>query len=377
MPKKYTTEFKRQMVRLASEEKISIKELCALHGISRSILYKWIEEYSEADVKSITNQELKTFRKEYQKIQAENALYKQFFEMLSISIDEKARIVDTLKEEHSIYTLCRLIQLNHSTYLNRQRSKSTPKILELEDEFFREKIAIVFQQSNYRFGARKIRAKLQQQGYTISEKRIVRIMRQHNIKPPKPLKENATFQRKYKYYPNRIKQDFMQEKPNLVWVSDITFVRVGSGVAYLCVVIDLFSRMVIAHRISEFIDTELTSTTFQQAYFSRGKPVDLIFHSDQGVQYTAFDFRQLLSDHKVSQSFSSPGHPQDNAVAEAFFSALKKELFRFSFYETLEELKDSVAEYIDYYNTFRPHQSLHQKTPSEWEDAYKKAAEDF
>ena len=198
MPKIYTTEFKRQMVRLASEEKVSIKELCALHGISRSILYKWIEEYSEADVKSITNQELKTFRKEYPKIQAENALYKQFFEMLSISIDEKARIVDTLKEEHSIYTLCRLIQLNHSTYLNRQRNKLTPKILELEDEFFREKIAIVFQQSNYRFGARKIRAKLQQQGYIISEKRIVRIMRQHNIKPPRPLKENATFQRKYR-----------------------------------------------------------------------------------------------------------------------------------------------------------------------------------
>ena len=63
MPKKYTTEFKRQMVQLASEEKVSIKELCALHGISRSILYKWIEEYSEADVKSITNLELKTFRK--------------------------------------------------------------------------------------------------------------------------------------------------------------------------------------------------------------------------------------------------------------------------------------------------------------------------
>lgn len=377
MPKKYSPEFKKQMVQLASERNVPIKELCDHYGISRSILYTWIEEYSEAHLDSVTNLELKTFRREHPKLQAENSLYKKFFELLSISIDEKARIVDILKEEYSIYTLCRLLQLNHSTYLNRQKSKLVPKVIELEDEIFREKIAIILQKSSYRFGARKIRAKLQQQGYAISEKRIIRIMRKYNLKPPKPLKENATFQRRYKYYPNRIKQDFMQKKPNLVWVSDITFVRVGSGVAYLCVVIDLFSRMVIAHRISEFIDTELTSATFQQAYFSRGKPVDLIFHSDQGVQYTSFDFRQLLSDHKVSQSFSSPGHPQDNAVAEAFFSALKKELFRFSLYETLEDLEESVAEYIDYYNTFRPHQSLHQKTPSEWEDAYKKAAEDL
>ncbi|MEG0803690.1 MAG: IS3 family transposase, partial [Pygmaiobacter sp.] len=296
-----------------------------------------------------------------------NEIYQKLVPLLSLSIDEKADLVDTLKNEYSLYTVCRLIGLNHSTYLNRQKSKTMPKVLEADDAIFREQISAIFEQSGFRFGIKKIRAKMIQKGYMISERRISRIMKEAGIQPPKPLEKNATFRRQYRYYPNRLNRKFEQPQPNMAWVSDITYVRVADDVAYLCVVIDLFSRKVISHAVSEFIDTNLTSVAFQTAYALRGKPKDLIFHSDQGIQYTSYEFRQLLVDHSVQQSFSQPGNPLDNAVAESFFSSLKKEQFKFNLYANFHELEKSVEEYIHYYNSYRPHQTLKQKTPNEFE----------
>ena len=100
-------------------------------------------------------------------------------------------------------------------------------------------------------------------------------------------------------------------------------------------------------------------------------PQGLTFHSDQGAQYTAFSFRQLLLDFNVHQSFSDIGNPLDNAVAESFFASLKKEQFKFHFYETVSgELEESLSEYIDFYNDYRPHECLKQQTPNQFEESY-------
>lgn len=139
---------------------------------------------------------------------------------------------------------------------------------------------------------------------------------------------------------------------------------------YLCVIIDLFSRKVIAYNISEDINTELTLTTFESAFINRGKPKELMFHSDQGVQYTSYMFRSFLRDNKVRQSFSTPGSPLDNAVAESFFSSIKKENFRRNFYTSLAEFQEAVDKYIEFYNDYRPHQRLKYKTPNQVEASY-------
>ena len=165
---------------------------------------------------------------------------------------------------------------------------------------------------------------------------------------------------------NYLHQEFKQSAPNLVWVSDITYLRVGSKWYYLCVIIDLFSRKVIAWNISDKPDTELVISTFKNAYTSRREPFGLMFHSDRGTQYTAFAFRQLLDSLNVVQSFSKKGYPFDNAVCESFFKYLKKEETNRKKYFTLNELKLSVFEYIEgFYNTKRPHGSLGFMTPDE------------
>lgn len=170
---------------------------------------------------------------------------------------------------------------------------------------------------------------------------------------------------------NYLQQKFKQNAPNLVWVSDITYIKVSSKWYYLCVIIDLFSRKVIAWHISGNPDADLVITTFKKAYTVRNVSCGLMFHSDRGSQYTAFAFRTLLDSLDVVQSFSQKGYPFDNAVCESFFKYLKKEEICRRNFRTFTELHRSVFEYIEgFYNTRRPHGSLGYLTPNEVEANY-------
>lgn len=185
-------------------------------------------------------------------------------------------------------------------------------------------------------------------------------------KPPVPKKnvqnEDCT---------NHLKQQFQQKAPNLVWVSDITYIKVNSRWYYLCIIMDLFSRKVISWHISDKPDTDLVITTFKKAYEKRNYPYGLMFHSDRGTQYTAFSFRQLLDSMDVVQSFSKKGYPFDNACCECFFKYLKKEETNRKYYHTVKELQLSIFEYIEgYYNSKRPHGTLGMLTPNEVEALY-------
>ena len=162
-------------------------------------------------------------------------------------------------------------------------------------------------------------------------------------------------------------QDFTQPALDLVWVGDITYVRVKDVFHYVCIVIDLFSRRVLAYGISDQINAALVRSTFDSAFEMRNRPEGLTFHSDQGCQYTDFNFRKHLRNLKVAQSFSNPGTPVDNAVAESFFACMKREELSHNLYETRKQLEDDVAEYVDYYNRVRLHQKMGMRTPIEAE----------
>lgn len=170
---------------------------------------------------------------------------------------------------------------------------------------------------------------------------------------------------------NHLQQQFRQKAPNLVWVSDITYIKAGGKWYYLCIVMDLFSRKVISWHISAKPDAELVISTFKKAYEKRNAPYGLMFHSDRGTQYTAFSFRQLLDSLNVVQSFSKKGYPFDNACCECFFKYLKKEETNRRTYHSLQQLQLSVFEYIEgYYNSRRPHGTLGMLTPNEAETLY-------
>lgn len=170
---------------------------------------------------------------------------------------------------------------------------------------------------------------------------------------------------------NLLNRNFSPKAPNLAWASDITYLKAGGKWRYLCVVMDLFSRKIVAWSLSNKANADLAIDAFKKACRKRGAPQGLMFHSDRGSQYTAAPFRRLLDSLNVTQSFSKKGCPFDNACCECFFKYLKKEETDRRAYHSFNELYLSVFEYIEgYYNSRRPHGTLGMLTPDEAEKLY-------
>ncbi len=149
-----------------------------------------------------------------------------------------------------------------------------------------------------------------------------------------------------------------------------TYIKVNGRFHYLCVVIDLFSRKIIGWSLSNRHNVDLTITAFEKAYSDRGEPDYILFHSGQGSEYTAFTFRQTLEKYNAVQSFSKKGYPYDNACCESFFRHMKRECINRKSFRNQEDLRLSCFEYINRYNTKRPHSSLGDYTPDEIEAFY-------
>ena len=170
---------------------------------------------------------------------------------------------------------------------------------------------------------------------------------------------------------NILNRQFKPKAPNLAWVSDITYIRTVKGVCYLCVIIDLFSRKVIAWNVNSRQNTKLVSDTLLKAWNLRGHPEGVLFHSDRGTQYTSDEFRHLLDNINFSQSLSNTACPYDNAVAESFFKFLKKEEISRRKFLQVKDVKQSIMSYIDgFYNPTRPHSAIDFLSPNDFESKF-------
>lgn len=264
-----------------------------------------------------------------------------------------------------------MLNVNRSTFYKHFSTRTAPRIS--ENQRLKTLILHIYADYDKRLGAYKIQFVLKRDyGVNISLGRVYRLMNSMNL--PKMSTDKPKTRHKLIYNgtcTNHLKQQFSQNAPNLVWVSDFTYLKAGGKWYYLCVIIDLFSRKVIAWELASRPNVELVMTVFRKAYETRKISFGLMFHSDRGSQYTAFAFRKLLDSLNVVQSFSKKGYPFDNAVCECFFKYLKKEETGRRVYHTFNELKLSVFEYIEgFYNSKRPHASLDYMTPNEIEDAY-------
>ena len=167
--------------------------------------------------------------------------------------------------------------------------------------------------------------------------------------------------------PNILQKNFAPTTPNQVWVSDITYVRIGNRFCYVCAILDLFARTLIAYKTSTSPTANFVSETFNAAYYERNTPSGILFHSDRGSQYTSGEFRKLMDRLNVVQSFSAKAHPFDNAVIESFFKYLKHEELNRKSFNSIAEVNLSLFEYAHFYNNARPHSFNDGMTPAEKE----------
>jgi len=157
--------------------------------------------------------------------------------------------------------------------------------------------------------------------------------------------------------PNKLDRQFTATKPNQVWCGDVTYIWVGTRWAYLAVVLDLFARRPIGWALSLSPDSELTRRALTMAFEARGKPIGVMFHSDQGCHYTSRSYRQLLWRYRLDQSMSRRGNCWDNAPMERFFRSLKTEWVPTLGYRNFNEAECSITDYVlGYYSQTRPHQ---------------------
>jgi len=196
-------------------------------------------------------------------------------------------------------------------------------------------------------------------------------MKHNNIQAKMYKKFVKTTKRsKRSFYPTQdlVQQDFSTSFPNTIWVADISFIWVSSRWAYLAIVLDLFSRKVVGMALKDNMKTSLILEALNQALLLRRTPFGLIHHSDLGSQYTSHDLHKLAKKHGIKLSHEKTGSAYDNAVMESFFHTLKTELTYFKNYQSLEEAKIDIFNYIfAFYNPKRRHSTLNYQTPNQYE----------
>lgn len=182
-------------------------------------------------------------------------------------------------------------------------------------------------------------------------------------------------QHAYAVYPNLVK-GMRIEAPDVVWVADLTYIRLPSTFVYLAAILDAYSRKCIGWKLSKHIDTQLALGALEAALASRQVKAGLLHHSDRGVQYASHEYVARLHSVEAHVSMSALGNPYDNAKAESFFKTLKREEVYLKQYQTFQEAEDNIRAFIeDVYNTKRLHSSLGYLPPTEFEEAYSSVRE--
>lgn len=268
--------------------------------------------------------------------------------------------------------MCRVLKVNRSTYYKFISHKESNR--EKENAYIRTCILLLYAKYKKRLGAAKMKICLQNEYcINISVGRVYRLMKSMSLtkmSTQKPFVHKAKSASNEKLE-NILHQQFNQPEPNLVWVCDFTYIRAAGRFYYLCAILDLFSRKVIAYKLSDKIDTQLAIDTVNLAVADRGKSQGVIFHTDRGSQFTSAQFRKHLDRLNMVQSFSAKAHPYDNAVMECFFKYLKKEEVNRKSYSSFKDLSNCLFEYIfGFYNSVRPHSHNNGLSPNQAEQLF-------
>ncbi|MCL4160430.1 UNVERIFIED_CONTAM: hypothetical protein GTU68_039695 [Idotea baltica] len=269
--------------------------------------------------------------------------------------------------------MCRVLAVSRSGYYRWTKNGLSNRAK--ENITLTYMIKEIFEDSKKTYGSPRIREQLNRNGFTVSQRRVAKLMRKSNLycRRNKKFRVTTSSNHAHPISPNLLKQDFKVERINQVWVSDITYVHTGEGWLYLTIILDLFDRQIIGWNLSKRLKTTDTIIpAWNMATDKRQITKDLIFHSDRGVQYAAHKFRNLIKSNKlITQSMSRKANCWDNAVAESFFKTLKVECVYQEIYKTRKEAELSIFEYIEiWYNRKRLHSGLNYLTPIEYENQY-------
>jgi len=269
-------------------------------------------------------------------------------------------MITALRHDHpeaSIRALCQVAGVNRSWFY--ARSDGEEPDLALRDAI--EEIVLEFPG----YGYRRVTHALARDSWRVNHKRVLRVMREESLlcRLKRSFVPTTNSHHGYRRYPNLIK-DLVIDRPNVVWSADITYIRLPSAFCYLAALLDACSRRCVGWELSRSIDTSLTLAALERALWTRRPPAGLIHHSDQGVQYASSEYVDRLERAGIQISMAGRGNPFENAQAERFYRTLKYEEVYLKSYETYDEARANIGDFIEeVYNTKRLHSALGYRPP--------------
>ena len=270
---------------------------------------------------------------------------------------------------YSATMMCELLSVSRSG-LNAARARRPSKRW-LDDEQLLGQIRQSQSKHRGRYGRRRMTTEVSQaQGRQVNHKRVARVMREHGLQSHKRRRFRVVTTDSKHAHPvaaNVLKRDFQATAPNQKWLADMTYVPTGEGWLYLALVLDLYARKLVGWAMSETMPQELTLCALDVALGWRDPAPGLVHHSDRGSQYAAKDYRKKLKARGITVSMSRKGDCWDNAPMESVNGTLKVECVHDERFETREQARLAIVEYIGYYNTERRHSSLGNIAPAEFE----------
>lgn len=279
------------------------------------------------------------------------------------------RLIEAEKAEHSISRLCRVLGVSRvGFYAWRRRPQSAR---ELRDRELARLVAAVFDESRQTYGAPRVHAELQARGVRVSRKRVARLMRQlelEGVSRRGKRRRTTTSDPAAPPAPDLVKRRFVAERPDEVWLADITYLPTYEGWLFLAVVMDVCSRKIVGWAMREDLKAELVVDALGMAIARRRPKPGLVHHSDRGSQYTSLAFGRTLRDSGLVASMGGRGDAYDNAPVESVISTIKNELVHRNRFMTRDQARLAVFDYIEtFYNPRRLHSSLGHRSPDDYE----------
>ena len=283
-------------------------------------------------------------------------------------------LIRDVKKAHPNYTvteLCSLFDVAMSCYYYESKSISD------EDMQLITLMKAIDHEVHHVYGKRRMRAELVARGHSVGLKKTAKLMKVANIQAVTPRRKHRYVEPEDepKYAPNLLQRQFKQARANTHWVGDITYLRTHQGWSYLACVLDCATQEIVGYALSKSPNAELTKEALKNALACKQpNSPELLFHSDQGVQYSAKLFRTYLESLRIKQSMSRRGNCWDNAVMERFFRSLKTERLNNLSFINHNCVVAEVEQYIRFYNYKRRHSSIDYQTPHQKYNQWKKVS---
>ena len=285
-------------------------------------------------------------------------------------------ILSTIQKDDNqlnIKELCELAGIARSTYYRYIQQKDIPSQKEQQDALDFQSILTAYRFRGYDKGVWGIYMRLLHMGIRMNHKKIRRLMRKYGLFCPiriaNPYRQMAKALRTNAVADNRVNREFKAHGPRKILLTDITYIPIEDGFAYLSVIIDAFTMQALAYQLSDSLEIDFVLLTLNQLIEKHGDTLtdETLIHSDQGFHYTSIAFREFIKNINLIQSMSRRGNCWDNAPQESFFGHMKDELsIKAQKWKSMEDVKPCIDDWMDYYNNDRYQMGLKKMSPNEY-----------